>query len=58
MEKNYRIYSDSEHQGKKLSNDRTEKETRTVSDSNSSSQSLYMSGNKDGMTSNKAYSMY
>ena len=57
MEKNYRIYSDSDSHAKKTSCEKAEKNSREASDY-SSNQSYYMSAHKDGMTSNKVYSMY
>ena len=57
MEKNYRIYSDSDSHAKKTSSEKTEKDIREVSHY-SRNQSYYMSAQKDGMTSGKVYSMY
>lgn len=56
MEKNYRIYSDSDAPTKNNKNEK--KEVHEAADHSQNNASYYMPGSKDSMTSNKAYSMY
>lgn len=58
MEKNYRIYSDSDSAVKSHISETKEKERIEASDRSQNHSAYYMTGNKDTMTSNKVFSMY
>lgn len=56
MEKNYRIYSDSDAPSKNSKSEK--KEVIEAVDHSHNNSGYYMAGTKDAMTSNKVYSMY
>lgn len=56
MDKNYRIYSDSDAASKNNMNDK--KDVRDLYDRPQNAYTYQASGSKDAMTSNKIHSMY
>lgn len=56
MEKNYRIYSDSDAPSKNSKSEK--KEVIEAVDHSHNNSGYYMAGTKDAMTSSKVYSMY